>query len=106
MAKSKSARAVLERLNGGPLTFGQMVRAIRETDGVTQEGLAGRLGIGKAFVSDVENGRRVPSAEKALEWGKALGYPSAMFVELALQAQLDAAGIRMTVGVKPSPKAA
>jgi transcriptional regulator with XRE-family HTH domain len=100
MQKSKSARSVLEKLNGGPLTFGQMVRSIRETDNLTQEALAQRLGIGKAFVSDVENGRRVPSAEKALEWGKALGYPSALFVELALQGQLDAAGIKLKVGVK------
>jgi transcriptional regulator with XRE-family HTH domain len=100
MGKSKSARKVLEKLNSGPLTFGQMVRSIRETDEVTQDELASRLRVGKSFVSDVENGRRVPSAEKAVEWAKALGYPAHTFVRTVLQDQLNAASIKMTVDVR------
>lgn len=93
MAKSKSARAVLEKMNRGPLTFGQMVKAIRETDEMTQEELASRLDIGKSFVSDVENGRRVPSIEKAAEWAVALSQHRVVFVEKVLQEQVRQAGI-------------
>ena len=93
MSKSKSARAVLEKINRGPLTFAQLVRTVRETDEVSQEELAKRLKVGKSFVSDVENGRRVPSIEKSAEWARALGYPFEVFVEAAVRSMVAEAGL-------------
>ena len=98
-SKSKPARAVLEKMLCGALTFAQMVRAIRETDGVSQSALADRLGIGKSYVSDVENGRKLPTVAKAAEWAEALGYPAEAFVMLALQAQVAEAGLKLRVEV-------
>ena len=100
MVKPKRARKVLEKTLGGPLTFGQMVRSIRETDEVSQGALAQALGIGKSYVSDVENGRKSVTIEKAVEWAKALGYPRELFVQLALQQQVNDAGLKMLVDVR------
>jgi len=99
VSKSKSARAVLEKMNGGPLTFAQLVRAVRETDEVSQEELAKKLKIGKSFVSDVENGRRVPSIEKAAEWAVVLGYPFDSFIEAAVRSMVAEADLPAAVNV-------
>ncbi|MBN2272392.1 MAG: helix-turn-helix transcriptional regulator [Sedimentisphaerales bacterium] len=40
---------------------GQIIRLIRTLDGVAQGELAQRLGISRAYLSQVENGRREPS---------------------------------------------
>jgi transcriptional regulator with XRE-family HTH domain len=102
MAKEKKSAAVkyLEKLRGGPLTFGALVRSIRETDDHTLEDLAKLLGVSRSHLCDVEKGRRVVSAERAARWARTLGYPEALFVKLAMQAELDAAGLRLKIDIK------
>jgi len=102
MAKEKKSAAVkyLEKLRGGPLTFGALVRSIRETDDHTLEDLAKLLGVSRSHLCDIEKGRRIVSAERASRWARTLGYPEALFVKLAIQAELDAAGIKLTIEVK------
>jgi plasmid maintenance system antidote protein VapI len=85
---------------GGPLTFGALVRSIRETDEHTLEDLAKRLGVSRAHLCDIEKGRRAVSAERAARWARTLGYAEALFVKLAMQAELDAAGIKLKIDVK------
>ena len=51
-------------------------------------------------VHDIEKRRRGVSVERAAQWAKLLGYSPEQFVQLALQAQLDAAGLRLKVAVK------
>jgi transcriptional regulator with XRE-family HTH domain len=102
MAKEKKSAAVkyLEKLRGGPLTFGALLHSIRETDEHTLEDLAKRLGISRSHLCDIEKGRRAVSAERAARWARTLGYAEALFVKLAMQAELDAAGIKLRVDVK------
>lgn len=83
----------------GPLTLGRFVRAIRLGEEETLEVFAKRLGVSKAHLSDVEHDRRVVSAERAAAWARTLGYHVGQFVQLALQAELDAAGIKLKVDV-------
>jgi hypothetical protein len=40
------------------------------------------------------------SAERAARWARILGYPEALFVKLAMQAELDAAGIKLKIDIK------
>jgi hypothetical protein len=40
------------------------------------------------------------SAERAARWARILGYLEALFVKLAMQAELDAAGIKLKIDVK------
>jgi hypothetical protein len=45
-------------------------------------------------------GRKVVSPERAVAWAKVLGFPPTAFVKLALQEQLDRAGVKMNVEVE------
>ena len=93
------AIAFLESLDDEPLTFGRYLRSMRECDELTQAQLASMLGISKANLSDIENGRRTVSPARAAAWGEKMGYHPASFVELALQDQLDRAGVELKVKV-------
>jgi antitoxin HigA-1 len=99
MAKPKKSDAIkfLEGLRGGPLTFGALVRSIRETDELTQEDVAIRVRVSKQHVSDVENGRKKVSIERAARWAEALGYPAAYFVKMVAQEEIDAVGVKLKV---------
>ena len=84
-----SAMAFLEDLNGGPLTFGDLLGAIRKGDEISQTDFAEKLGVSKAHLCDIEKGRRTVSPARAYIWGKKLGYSPEQFVELAIQTGLD-----------------
>ncbi len=92
----EEASAFFER-EYGPLTFGGMLRAVRLGEGQSQQAFAEALGVSKSHLSDVELGRRLVSAERASKWALKLGYHQGQFVALALQAELDAAGIKLRV---------
>jgi len=72
-----------------------MVQSIRETDGLTQEEVATKVGVSKQHVSDVEPGRRRVSIERAVRWAEALGYPPAHFVRMVAQEEIDAVGVKL-----------
>ena len=96
--KSEAVRA-LEAITGGPLTLGRMLAAIREGEGETLDVFARKLGMSRAKLCDVEKGRRGVSVERAARWAKVLGYSPVQFVQLALQEQVNAAGLRLRVNV-------
>jgi antitoxin HigA-1 len=102
MTKEKKSATMkyLEKLRGGPLTFGALIHSIRETDEHTLEDLAKRLGVSRSHLCDIEKGRRVVSADRAARWARTLGYPEALFVKLAMQAELDAAGIKLRIEIQ------
>jgi hypothetical protein len=58
------------------------------------------LGVSKPHLSDVDSGRRVVSVERAGAWAKLWAYDAGQFVELALQAEFDAVGIKLKVSVE------
>jgi transcriptional regulator with XRE-family HTH domain len=91
--KNHEALKALEKLIGEPVTFGLYLKSLRETEGQTQSEFAEKLGISVQHLSNVENGRKHVSIERAEAWGKALGYPEAMFVQLSLQDQFQRAGL-------------
>ena len=97
--KSAAIRA-LEAAAGGPLTFGRMLRSIREGEDKSLETFALKLGVSRMHVHDIEKQRRGVRVERAAQWAKVLGYSPEQFVQLALQAQLDAAGLRLEVAIK------
>lgn len=98
LAGSVDAREALEALDG-PLTFGGFLRAIREGEEQSLEQMAKALEVSRHHLSDVELGRRTVSAARAAAWAEKLGYPPSQFVALALQAELDAAGLKLRVTV-------
>ena len=91
------AVAFLEKLGGGPLTFGRMLYSIRMGDEISQVEFAKKLGVSKAHLCDVEKDRRVVSPSRAWAWGKKLGYSPEQFIELALQSALEREGFHFQV---------
>lgn len=85
----------------GPLTFGRMMKSFRQCDEQTLTAYGKRLGVTAGHLHDVEAGKRSVSPERAARWAKILGYSEEQFVQLALQALVDAAGIALTVELKP-----
>jgi transcriptional regulator with XRE-family HTH domain len=95
MASKSSAMQFLEKLTGGPLTFGRMLQSIRLGEEQTLDVFARLLEISRTNLSDIEHGRRGVSVERAARWADLLGYSQTQFVRLALQAQLDQAGLEL-----------
>ena len=90
----------LNKLTGGPLTFGRALRAVREREELTQVALAERMDVGRQTVCDLEQGRRLPSPGLAAKYAKALRHHEGQFVRLALQDQVRKAGLKFTIKVE------
>jgi len=93
------AMELFESLHG-PMTLGRMLWSLRACDEISQSEFARRLGVSRSHLCDVEKGRKVVSPERAAAWAKILGFPATVFVKLALQEQLDKAGVKMSVEVE------
>jgi transcriptional regulator with XRE-family HTH domain len=89
----------LDDLAGGPLTFGEVVRAARDLNGISQAELARLLGVGRQSICDIEKGRALVSVEKAAKIAEALNHNKKLFVRLALQDQVAKAGLKLEVTV-------
>src|SRR5436189_5922040 len=64
--------------------FGTAVRSRRKRLGISQEELAGRAGLHRTYVSDIERGARNLSLESIDKLAKALGIPvSTLFSRLS-----------------------
>jgi transcriptional regulator with XRE-family HTH domain len=98
--RKSDAMRLLEKLAGGPLTLGRAIEAVRKSEGLSQADCAKRLGVSKSHLCDVEKGRKTVSPERAASWARILGYPESVLVRLAIQGELDAAGLRYTVAIE------
>ena len=99
-SRTRDTKRFLEKLSGGPLTFGGLLAAIREAEGATQVEFAATLGVSRSHMCDIEKGRKVVGAARAARFAKILGYPPESFVALALQGQVTEAGLKLNVSVE------
>lgn len=95
-----STNAFLESLNSGPLSFGQLLAALRESDEQSLTLFAERLSISRQHLHQLESGQKRVSPERAVRFARALGYSEVYFVQLALQDLVDDAGVDAKVEVK------
>jgi transcriptional regulator with XRE-family HTH domain len=98
--KKSAAMSLLEELAGGPLTIGRAIESVRKCEALTQDEYAKKLGISKSHLCDVEKGRKTVSPERAARWARILGYPESVLVRLAIQGELDAAGLKYKVDLE------
>ena len=98
--KRSEAMKLLEEISGGPLTLGRAIESIRKVQELSQNECAGKLGVSKSHLCDVEKGRKTVSPERAAKWARALGYPESVLVRLAIQGELDAAGLKYKVDIE------
>jgi transcriptional regulator with XRE-family HTH domain len=98
--RKSEAMKLLEKISRGPLTLGRAVASIRRAEDLSQDECAKRLGVSKSHLCDVEKGRKTVSPERAAKWARVLGYPESVLVRLAIQSELDAAGLKYKVEIE------
>lgn len=81
----------------GRITFGSFLISWRESEGLTQTVFAKKLGLSPANLCDLEQGRRVPSPDRARRIAKKLSLPEKGLIALALQDALQEEGITYKV---------
>lgn len=96
--KIKYGTKELER-DYGPLTFASTLESHRLCEEMSQKEFAKVLGISQASLCDLEKGRRIPTPERAAKIAKKLNEPPALWIQLALQDQLNELGIKLKVSV-------
>ena len=89
----------LEQRYGG-LTIARFLRSWRLSEDLSQVEFGGVIGISAQNLSDIENGRKGVSIEKAYTIAEAIGYSPAVLVKLVLQEQIDTAGLSYSVDLK------
>lgn len=99
-AQNRRTSEFLEELAGGPLTFGRLLASIREGEAMSQVDFAKALGVSRSHLCDIEKERKSVGPARAARFAKLLGYPPETFVRLALQAQVEEAGLKLNVKVE------
>ena len=84
---------------GTPITFGIALESLRDLYQQSQTAFAKKLGISRAYLCDVEKGRRFVSPGKAALFAKLIGHPPEYFVQLAIDDMLRAEGLKLKVQV-------
>ena len=70
------------------LTFHKLLKILRETDELTQEQLAKKIGVSKQFICSIETGKKEISIALAKKITIKMGYSPEPFVKLLIRDQL------------------
>jgi len=97
--KKSASMKFLEDLAGGPLSLGKFLQSIRLGEEMSQVEFSEQLGISKSHLCDIEKGRKLVSPERAAIFAKILKYSPEQFVRLALQDQIERAGLKFKVKI-------
>ncbi len=94
-----STKSYFEKLEKqfGPLTFGGLLKAWRESEELTQTSFAKKVGLSVQNLNDLEKGRRIPSPSRAARIAKKLGLPEKRMIQLALRDSLTKEGFHYDV---------
>ena len=83
--RNAETMAFLESLNGGRLTFGQLLSSLRQSEEESAATFADRLGISRQHLHQLETGQKRVSPERAVRFARLLGQSQTFFLQLALQ---------------------
>lgn len=99
-SKDSSDTEWLRRKLSGPITFGMALESLRGLYEQSQVAFAKKLGVSRAYLCDIEKGRRLVSPGKAAQFAKALGHPPEYFVQLAVDDLFRSEGLKLKALVK------
>ena len=99
--RKKSYFEELEKIYGR-LSFGEMLKALREAEGKTQIEFSKKLGFSVQNLCDIEKGRRIPSPVRAATIAKKLKLPVKAIIEFALRDALESEGVKFNVTLEES----
>ena len=81
----------------GTMRFGDKIKQIRESRGLSQQQVAKRLGYRtNSYVSDMEKGKFTPSVDKLGKIAEALDIPLPELEDLVFESKLEEMGIKDT----------
>jgi DNA-binding XRE family transcriptional regulator len=82
---------------GGPISFGAALKANRVAEEMSQDEVGKKIDVSRQCIHQLETGARSSSVEQAVKLAKVFGMLEDQFVELALQNQIERAGIKKKV---------
>lgn len=83
-------------------TLRAFLRDWRLTHEMSQTEFARMVEMSRANLCDIEKGRKGVSPEKAAKIAEIVGYSVHVLVEMAIEEQLEASGLRFSVSLKPA----
>lgn len=97
-----STKSYFEKLEKeyGRLTFGDLLRAWREAEDLSQTSFSKKIGLSVQNLNDLEKGRRIPSATRAARIAKKLGLSEMGMIQIALRDGLVKEGFHYDVKLK------
>lgn len=98
--RNAQTNAFLTTLNGGGLTFGQLLASLRQADEAGLAQFAATLGISRQHLHQLETGQKSVSPERAVRFARLLGQSESFFLQLVLQDLANDSGIAARVQVK------
>ena len=98
--RNAETNAFLVSLNGGALTFGQLLSTLRQADETGLAEFASTLGISRQHLRQLEAGQKSVSPERAVRFARLLGQSETYSLQLALQDHANDSGIAASVEVK------
>lgn len=96
---TQQSLAALDEITQTPLTLGSLIWSIRKGESMTQIEMARQLNMSRQQLCDIEHDRKNVSPKLAAQYADKLGYSQEQFVRLALQNQVDQAGLDFLVEV-------
>ncbi len=98
--KKIKASSFLNKLTGGPLNIAELLESVRLGEDMSHTEFAKKLGISRSHLCDIEKGRKSVSLTRAIEFAEILGYSKDQFARLALQTQINEAGLKYKILIK------
>lgn len=96
----RSAMSVLEKLGAVETSFGGLLKTHRLSEDMTLAEMAVKLKVSISHVSDIENGRKFVSVERAKEFAHRLDDSEKYFILVALRDQLRRANCHYEIELK------
>ncbi|MBL7665193.1 MAG: helix-turn-helix transcriptional regulator [Bacteriovoracaceae bacterium] len=86
----------------GKLSFGDVLKAFRASEEISQTDFAKKLGLSIQNVCDIEKGRRIPSPSRTARIAKKLGLPEKAMIEFSIRDSLKSEGLNYNVRLEKS----
>lgn len=97
---NKTTIKKLESMAKEKLSFGNLLRAIRLGEEMSQVEFADLLGISKQYLCGLEKGRKFVSPKVAANFALKLHYSDKQFIRLCLQDMVDRDGFNLIISVE------
>ena len=97
-----TTKSYFEKLEAeyGVLTFGDLLKALRDAEDMTQTAFAKKMGLSVQNLNDLEKSRRIPTPTRAAHIAKKLRLPQIGLIQLALRDSLIKEGFHYEVTLK------